>query len=382
MSEGEIHARHYATGRAVRLSWRGGRITAFSELEEPPEADLWIAPPLLDLQINGYAGVDFQQDNLEQEALLHAARRLREDACPAFFLTLVTDEWSRLTTRFRRLAEQRRQSPELQRAILGWHIEGPFLSAEPGFCGAHDPAVMIDPKPEHIRELKQIAGSTPLLLTIAPERKGADEAIHLASSLGIRVQFGHTNATERQLAGACPGRDAAFTHLGNGCPQQLDRHDNILWRVLDIPWLWVSLIPDGIHVSPYLFRLIHRLKGDLIYYTTDAMSAAGAPSGRYRIGRLEVEVGKDLVVRQPGKSNFAGSALRPIQGVFNAARMLNCPWQEAWRRFSGTPAKLIGLTNDWRVNDPADFCLMEVLPDNRLVDLKVFVNGETATARV
>ena len=376
MSDGEVHARYYATGQPVRAKWSAGQIVSLAETNFPPAEDIWLAPPLLDLQINGYAGVDFQQDGLELPALLQAVRRLRADGCARFLLTLVTDEWPRLMARLRHFCELRSKSPELQGAILGWHIEGPFLSAEPGFCGAHDPAAMLDPKPEHIHELNRIVGSTPLLITMAPERAGASQAIQMAKRLGITVSLGHTNASRQHLLQAMASGAVAFTHLGNACPQALDRHDNILWRVLDEPPPWISLIADGIHVAPSLFRLIHRLQGERIYYTTDAMSAAGAPPGRYRLGKTELEVGEDRIVRQPGKTNFAGSALRPIDGVFTAARILNCSWQETWRRFSETPGRVIGWQNSLEVGRTADFCVLKFgdeKPDN--FELRTFVAG-------
>src|SRR5262249_52232917 len=159
-----------------------------------------------------------------------------------------------------------------------------------------------------ILELREITGNDPLLLTLSPERAGALEAIALAKSRGIRISLGHTNASAEVLRQAVKAGATLFTHLGNGCPRELDRHDNILWRVFETAGLTVSLIPDRIHVSGPLFRLVHRvLGGDSIFYTTDAMAAAGAPPGRYRIGALEVEVGADQVVRQPGKPLFAGS---------------------------------------------------------------------------
>src|SRR5204863_2163181 len=136
----------------------------------------------------------------------------------------------------------------------------------------------------------------------------------------IKISLGHTNASSELLRQAVEAGAAGFTHLANGCPRELDRHDNILWRVFETPGLTVSLIPDRIHVSPPLFRLIHRTLGqESIYYTTDAMSAAGAPPGKYRLGKMELQVGADQIVRQPGKQLFAGSALRPIDGVFRAA---------------------------------------------------------------
>jgi N-acetylglucosamine-6-phosphate deacetylase len=359
------------------LRWTKDRITELAPAISVPERSVWIAPSLFDLQINGYGGVDFQQDNLAIADLQSATRKLRAAGCARFLLTLITDEWSKLTARLRRLRSLRAQSVELQCAIAGWHVEGPFLSSEPGFHGAHDPALMLDPKPEHILELRSITENDPLLLTLSPERPGALEAVQLAVSRGIKVSLGHTNAAAEILRQAIAAGASGFTHLANGCPRELDRHDNILWRVFETPGLTVSLIPDQIHVSPPLFRLAHRtLGGNSIYYTTDAMSAAGAPPGRYTIAKMAVEVGSDQIVRQPGKTNFAGSALRPIEGVFRAARMLGCPWQETWARFSETPARLMGLRNELAAGERADFCLLKLAEENRLLDLQTFVGGE------
>jgi N-acetylglucosamine-6-phosphate deacetylase len=378
MSEGEICARHYATGKRVRLRWLQGQI---SHLEPAPTSvadDLWLAPAMVDPQINGYGAIDFQQDNLTADDLLLAARQLRAAGCTRFLLTLITDEWSKLTARLRHLRSLRSQSPELESAIVGWHIEGPFLSTEPGFHGAHNPALMLNPTPAHIQELHAITGNDPLLLTVAPERPGALEAIACATSLGVKISLGHTNASAEILGRAVAAGATAFTHLGNGCPRELDRHDNILWRVLETPGLTVSLIPDQIHISPAPFRLIHQLLGpDAIYYTTDAMAAAGAPPGRYKLGQTEAEVGADQIVRQPGKTNFAGSALRPIDGVFRAARMLNRPWQEVWDRSSHAPAKLLGLAGGLEPGQRADFCLLQMSEADELLNLRTFVAGSS-----
>jgi N-acetylglucosamine-6-phosphate deacetylase len=250
------------------------------------------------------------------------------------------------------------------RGIAGWHIEGPFLSASPGFHGAHDPTLMIDPRPDHIRELRDCVPADPLLLTLSPERPGALESIALAKSLGMTVSLGHTDASGDQLRLAVQAGASGFTHLGNGCPQLLDRHDNILWRVLDTSGLTLSLIPDGHHVSPPLFRLIHRAADpNSLFYVTDAMAAAGCPPGRYRIGALDLEVGADGAVRQPGRTNFAGSSLRPCAGVARAARMRRCSWRVAWDQFSLVPARFAGLPAGLRPGGPADLCLIQVQPE-------------------
>jgi N-acetylglucosamine-6-phosphate deacetylase len=389
-SEGEVCGRHYATGELVRVAWENGKFSAIERLEagrssnRGAEADknisdtnVWITPGLFDAQVNGYGGIDFQQDDLKVGDLVSAARQLRNAGCTRFLLTLITDEWPKLVGRLRHLHELREQSAELQSAIAGWHIEGPFLSTEPGFHGAHDPTLMSEPTPERIRELRWITGDDPLLLTLSPERSGAIEAIELAVSRGIKVSLGHTNASWEVLQQAVRAGATSFTHLANGCPRELDRHHNIIWRVFETPDLMVGLIPDGIHVSPSLFRILHRnLAPEWIYYVSDAMSAAGMPPGRYRLGKLDLEVGQDQIVRQPGKPLFAGSALRPIDGVFRAAEMLGWPWQKVWPRFSETPAKMMELKNELVVGGRADFCVVRVRGESELLELKTHAAGQ------
>jgi len=376
MSSGEVTAWHYRTREPVRVRWLKGVFSEVCAAPTPPVENIWIAAPLLDLQVNGFGGVDFQQDALSGRQFLTATNSLRRSGCLRFFPTLVTDDWPKLTSRLRRLVALRAEWPELESAIAGWHIEGPFLSTEPGFHGAHDPARMCDPTPEKIAELRSITGEDRLLLTISPERAGAIEAIRFAVSRGMKVSLGHTNAAFEIVRDAVEAGATGFTHLGNGCPRELDRHDNILWRVFETPGLMIGIIPDRIHVSPPLFRLMHRvLPSDKIYYTSDAMAAAGAGPGRYWLGALDLEVGPDQVVRQPGKQLFAGSALRPVDGVFRAAEMLAGAWQEAWQRSSEAPARFMGIDNEIAAGERANFCLLRFNERGELTDLKTSVNG-------
>ena len=353
MNGHKLRGRHYQTGESVEIDVADNRIRSVIPVAHDPEYP-WLAPALVDLQVNGYAGVDFQRDIVTADDLHHAAAALARDGCGAWLLTLITDEWQSLLRRLARLKALRDQSPHLRETILGWHIEGPYLSTEPGYRGAHNEAMMSNPGTAAIEELYQITTGDPVLLTLAPEREGSPQAVARAASLGMRVSAGHTNATAEQLQRAVEAGLTAFTHLGNGMPQVIDRHDNIVCRALDTDGLTYGLIPDGIHVSPQLFRLFHRvLPADRIYYTTDAMAAAGAPPGRYTIGRVELEVGEDEVVRMPGATNFAGSALRPIDGVRRAARMLGLDWRKVWDTASVNPARLMGWNHGLKAGCPA-----------------------------
>ncbi len=376
MNSGETTAWHYRHRDPWLLRWENGIITELKPVSTQPEYGVWMAPSLVDIQVNGFAGVDFQRDGLTEADLLKATHGLRKAGCTHYLLTLITDEWGALLARLKHIKALRDANPELRDAIFGWHIEGPFLSAEPGFRGAHNPDVMCDGTPAHIDQLKQVTQNDPVLITVAPERTGSMELIRAARKAGFQASLGHSNASQKQLCDALLAGAGGFTHLGNGCPQQLDRHDNILWRVLDTPTLTVGLIPDKIHVSPLLFRLAHRvMERERIYYTTDAMAAAGAPPGRYSIGRVEVEVGADRVVRLPGSQHFAGSSLTPIEAPFFAGQMRDVMWQDCWDPISVVPARFMGRKHELAVGCPAHFCIFSASETNALTGLKVHYHG-------
>lgn len=359
-------------GKAVSLRIAGSRIQSCTASSEIPDGKRWLAPSLVDVQVNGYGGVDFQSDSVTQADLLKACRGLRAAGCGRFFLTVITDEWGRLKQRLAHLKQLRDGHPGLRRRIAGWHIEGPFLSDRPGYHGAHDPQWMLDPRPRIMTEIRDLLPDDPVLLTLAPERKGSLESIRAAVSMGMRVSLGHTDASAEVIAQAVDAGATGFTHLGNGCPQQLDRHDNIVWRVLNQPGLCVGFIPDRVHVSPSFFKVAHKvLSPDSIYYVSDAMSAAGCPPGRYPLGALSLEVGPDQVVRRPGSVLFAGSALRPVDGVFRAAGMLGDAWQKAWLRFSDIPARWMGMAVGGELERGEDQCLISVKADGGLESLEI-----------
>lgn len=350
----------HGTGRPVRLTCVDGKIRSIEPLAGTPAAGLpRLLPPLIDIQINGYAAVDFQRDDCTLAELEQAAAGLAAGGCGRFFATFITNRWPRMLASVRHFRELRAQSPRLRRRLAGWHLEGPFMSPKPGFHGAHPPECMEPPSAEKLHELKAIVGDDPTLLTMAPEWPEAPAAIRVARALGFRVWLGHTDATAEQLAVAIDAGAEGMTHLGNGCPGQMHRHDNIIFRTLDEPRLRASIIPDRIHVSAPVFRVMHQVLDDArICYTTDAMSAAGAGPGVYELAGMKVEVGADGVVRQPGKTNFAGSSLVPIEGIRRAAEMLRRPPAGVWGYFSTQLEKFMGLPPALTVGAPADFCVL------------------------
>jgi N-acetylglucosamine-6-phosphate deacetylase len=298
---------------------------------------------LFDLQVNGFGGVDFQGPTT-RSAIRHACVRLHECGMRRILATFITDSPERLLGKLEAFESYRNQDPLIRDTVVGYHLEGPYMSAEPGYCGAHPAELMRDPDWSEFQRQQEAAGGAIRLVTLAPERNGSEEFIFNATQSGVCISLGHTNATELQIDAAIRAGATLCTHLGNGCPETLPRHDNIIQRLLARDELTACLIPDGIHLPPGVLRNLFRAKPPgKVLLTTDAMAAAGAGPGRYRIGRVEVEVGPDEVVRMPGASNFAGSALRLDQGVERAARWLGIELEAARTMASTAVAEALGM---------------------------------------
>lgn len=300
---------------------------------------------LFDLQVNGFAGIDFQKLDVSAAHLHRACRALRRHRTCHILLTLITDEISSLEEKFARFEAMRTEDPLIRDTVVGYHLEGPFLSPRPGFHGAHRPDLMRPPDWRTFAQLQRAANGRIRLVTIAPEWKGSPRFIARAASEGVLVAIGHSDANVEQIDAAARAGLSLCTHLGNGCPAELHRHDNIVQRLLARDDLVACVIPDGIHLPTHVLRTILRVKPrNKIVLTTDCMAAAGAPPGRYSLQDEVFEVSRDRVVRKPGSSNFAGSALTLDRGVNNTTSWTDLSFREAWACASTRVAQLFGVT--------------------------------------
>lgn len=312
----------------------------------PPEAMPPVAEPvesvpsLFDLQVNGFAGVDFQRDDLSLAELRRAVEALWAHQTCRILLTLISDDIEALCRKFERIERLRGKDPLIAETVCGYHLEGPFLSPEEGFVGAHRSEIQRAPNLADFQRMQESAGGNIRLVTLAPEWDGSPEFIEAVHGAGVVVSLGHTNASEAQIDAAIRAGASLCTHLGNGVPQVLPRHDNVIQRLLARDELIACFIPDGVHLPPFALRNFFRAKpAGRVLLTTDAMAAAGAPPGRYTLGSSEVE-SREGVVRQPGRANLAGSCLTPEQGVANASRWLGLSPAEARFLFSTRVAEI------------------------------------------
>jgi N-acetylglucosamine-6-phosphate deacetylase len=303
------------------------------------------AAGLFDFQVNGFGGVDFQRDDLTSTEFAHAVAALRKHGTSGIFATLITDEIDALCRRFAALEKLCATVPSAGAAILGYHLEGPWLSPTPGYRGAHPAGPMRAPTFADYERLQAAAHGRLRLITLAPEWPGSAEFIAAVTQQGVHVSLGHTNASEAEIDAAIRAGARFCTHLGNGCPLQLPRHDNIVQRLLARDELTACFIPDGIHLPKGVLKNFVRAKpAGRVLFTTDAMAGAGAPPGRYTIGPHLIAVGADGVARQPGEKNFAGSTLTPDVGVRHIADWLNLTPETARNFWSTAPAAAFGIT--------------------------------------
>ncbi|MGO9113227.1 MAG: N-acetylglucosamine-6-phosphate deacetylase [Thermoguttaceae bacterium] len=263
----------------------------------------------IDLQLNGYRGVDFNADGLRIQSCHAACKALRADGVAGVLATIITDDLERMAARLARIAEIRRRDPLVARMILGIHVEGPFLDPGPGYAGAHPPESIRPADQDAMKRLVDAAGGLVRIVTLAPEHDPGLGVTRWLAKQKIVVSAGHCNPSLDQLRAAIGAGLSMFTHLGNGCPMFLHRHDNIIQRVLSLADnLWISFIGDGIHI-PYrtLANYLRCVPTDRAIIVSDGISAAGLGAGRATIGSQTVEVGDDLVAHSPDGSHFMGA---------------------------------------------------------------------------
>jgi N-acetylglucosamine-6-phosphate deacetylase len=305
-------------------------------------------PGLFDLQLNGYAGFDFNSSperwTVEEFERVRAAlaRRGIAGALP----TLITAYADSMVARAARYGEIIARSTALQSAFPRLHIEGPFISSEDGPRGAHPRRYCATPRalPDFLDRMREASGDRIGILTLAPELPGALGLIREATEAGIRVSIGHTEASAAIIAEAVDAGACMSTHLGNGSHQLLPRLDNYVQAQLAEDRLTASFIADGHHIPWYTLKNFLRAKTlARSILVSDGIAAADIGPGIFQLGDERVEVTRDLRVQVPGQPNLAGSALTLDRAVINVASHCGVSFEDAWEMASTRATAFLGL---------------------------------------
>lgn len=329
-----------AGGAAIQVVF-DETILSVSPLPGPAAASagLYLAPGWIDIQVNGFAGVDYNRPDAPHEQIARSIHALVATGVTRFFPTVITGAPGNMESALRNLARARESLAEGE-AIDGFHVEGPHISPEDGPRGAHPRGWVRPPDFEEFRRWQDATGNRVRIVTLAPEWPGAAAYIERITGEGVVAAIGHTQATSAQIADAVSAGASFSTHLGNGAHSLLRRHPNYILDQLAEDRLMAGFIVDGIHLGTSFLKVALRAKGvERSVLVTDAVAPAGAAPGRYRVGEVEVERTEDGRVVLAGESRLAGSALRMDRGIENLMTLAGLPLRDAVRMATTNAAK-------------------------------------------
>ena len=301
-------------------------------------------PGLFDLQVNGFAGVDFNDGKTTTSDVLLAIGRLRQTGVTRFLPTLITSSLEQFATCARTLLKVRHE------AIAGLHMEGPYISPEDGARGTHARQYVGAASVDDFLRRQELAEGQIRIVTLAPEVPGAIPLIEYLVETKVRVAIGHTAATASKIRDAVMAGATLSTHLGNGCDLIMPRHPNLIWDQLANDGLHASLIADGHHLPAATVKAMVRAKQpERIILVTDATAAAGCGPGVYSLAGETVVVDESGRVAAPGKPWLAGSALTMDRAVAQMVAFTGLPLATVWDMASVRPAEYLGLKAAGRV---------------------------------
>ncbi len=324
---------------------RDGRIAAVGQGEPPPAAPGerlgltagMLVPGFVDLQVNGYYGVEFQA--VDAAGWAAVAARLPETGTTAFLPTFITAPVTELAGALRS-AEKIIAGLRGGARVAGVHLEGPFLAA--ARRGAHNPEYLALPSAAAVDELTAAGQGVLRLLTLAPELPGALAAVARLAAAGVVVSAGHSDATAAQVAAAAGAGVRMVTHLFNAQRPLHHREPGVVGQALADPRLTSGLIADLVHVAPQACLIAVTAAPGRICLVTDAAACAGMPPGEYLLGGQPVTLpAGDPAAPVRADGTLAGSALRMDRAVANLVAV-GAELAVAVAAASRVPADLIG----------------------------------------
>jgi N-acetylglucosamine-6-phosphate deacetylase len=344
--EQSFTAKYWENGRTVKVTVADGKIAAVTDSQE--EADVWIAPGLIDIQLNGIGGFDLNTDDVTVDTVKEIVKVMHQGGVTRFCPTVVTGTQERMVHCIRTIVEACESDPMVNAAIIGIHVEGPYISEEDGPRGAHNKAWVRDPDQAEFASWWEASKGKICKVTLAPERPDAIAYIRMLREKGVVAAIGHTAATEQQIRLAVEAGVTMSTHLGNGAHPYIKRHPNYIWAQMADDRLWAGLIPDGHHLPASTLKVMIRTKGDKAILTSDAVHLAGMPPGRYSsFSDLDVILEPDGLLHLAHTRDIMAGAATPLYlGLQFAARSEACSLSNAIRMASLHPAQLFGLDTD------------------------------------
>lgn len=354
MTQRILTGRSTRTGQSLRVTVEDGRIAAIDE--GPEDEAQWLAAGLIDIQVNGYAGLDLNAGAIDPDLVVELVRKLAQTGVTTFVPTLITAPEEKIIAALSAIGEARKASWAAVRAIPFVHVEGPHIAAEDGARGAHPREWVRPPSLAEFERWQAAADGLVGMVTLSPHWESANEYIAALVARGVRVAIGHTHATADQIHAAAAAGATLSTHLGNGIAGTLPRHPNPIWAQLADERLNATFIADGHHLPADTLKSMLRAKGvEHSILVSDTVALAGMPPGVY-----ETPVGGKVELTAEGRASVAGTsvlagAVKPLKdGVAWATVSGACSLADAVRMATENPGRYVANRGLFRLTEPAD----------------------------
>ncbi len=379
LSQEVIEGIYYLDNKPISIEIKNGLIEKINRnVETNDEGDqMFIAPGFIDLQVNGYLSYSFSSERLEVGQVKEITSALWRSGITTYLPTLTSNSFELILKNFNILNEALKD-PDIRMSIPGYHLEGPYISAEDGFRGAHNLTWIRNPDWDEFMKWYEASGEHILMITLAPELEGAIDFIEKCRQENIVVALGHHNGSADIIKRAVDAGAEIATHLGNGCANFIHRHDNPLWPQLADDRLMASLIVDGYHLRPEEIRTFYKVKGvERTILVSDVTSLGGMPPGNYELFGQKVVMTPQGKITMPSQDVLAGASYLITTGIENIMHFTGCSLADAVHMVSRNPARLLGLDDrgDISVGKRADLVLFS-LENGKLTVNKTIVSGK------
>ncbi len=368
------------SGRAVTVGIADGMITGVAD---GPDGDLpWLLPGLIDLQVNGYDGLDVNADPLRPEVVHDLTRALWRHGITGWCPTVITAAPADMLARIRAVAEAVRADPLTRHGVVGLHVEGPHLSPLEGARGVHEERHIRPPDIAELGTWIDAAAGLLAIVTLSPEWDGAERYVRACRGAGVVAAVGHTAATPEQIRRCVDAGATLSTHLGNGAPASLPRHPNAIWAQLAADRMSASFIADGHHLPADTLTAMVRAKSVArSVLISDSTALAGRPPGEYDTpvgGRVTLSAAGRLA--PVGSPYLAGSAITLADAVARVVDLAQVSPEDAVRMATANPADVVGRAPRGRLaaGAPADLFTCDWAPGAPVLRIReVVVAGRT-----
>lgn len=363
-----------ATRRVLEVTVDGSVISGVRRVADATDAP-WIAPGLIDLQVNGFQGHDVNGADVTATEVIALTRALARAGTTSYVPTVITAAESDIVRSLRAVADARTRDGQTRAAVPFVHVEGPHLSPEDGPRGVHPVAEIRPPDVAEFRRWQQASDGLVRMVTISPHHPGSVAYTEALTRAGVLVAVGHTHATPDEIRAVVDAGARLSTHLGNGAHAVIRRHPNYIWAQLAEDRLTATFIADGHHLPGDALTAMVRAKGlDRCVLVSDSVALAGMPPGEYvtPVGGAVV-LSADGRLAEAGTPYLAGAARSLADGVAQVCRLAGLPLGDAVRLATANPGRFVPGRGRLVPGAPADLLLFDHTDDDETLRIREVV---------